>query len=139
MRQLAWLNAVPEGSKKSRLKFYKEQDEESNFLKLPPIEGAEYLVGLLNEAGLLTSNGMGASPLTWAEIESWLRCTQLELTTWEILLVKQMSEVYVGEYSQASEKARPAPFVYADALAVDRQAVASKLKSAFAAFKRKSS
>jgi hypothetical protein len=136
MRHLGWLHATPEGSKVSRLKSYKALDENSSFLKLPKIEGAEYLVSLLHEAGLCSATGMGIFPLPWQEIESWLEVTGLELSTWEKLMIKEMSEAYVGEYNQASAKDRPAPYTYVEET-IDREAVANKLKSVFRSMKRK--
>jgi hypothetical protein len=95
VRQLAWLHAVPEGSKKSRLASY--TDDDSTFLQFPELDGAGYLVNLLQEAGLIMSNGMGVVPLTWQEIESWLRVTELRLSVWEKLIIREMSEAYAAE------------------------------------------
>jgi hypothetical protein len=128
---------VPEGAKKSRLKSYKDFDEASLFLCLPELDGAEYLVTLLFEAGLVQSTGMGASALSWSEIESWLRVTQLNLSVWEKLTIKSMSEVYAGELGVATKKDHPAPYTHVDeALIADREMIASKLKNAFASFKK---
>lgn len=135
---MAWLHATPEGSKKSRLTSLKELDEDSSFLKLPKIEGAEYLVALLFEAGLLESTGMGATALSWSEIESWLRCTSLELSNWEKLMIKTMSDVYVSEYNQSSAKDRAAPYIYVDEVQVKRDEVANKLLNVLRSFKRTS-
>lgn len=124
---------MPEGRKTSRLKSYKDLDENSSFLKLPKLDGADYLVNLLFEAGLLESTGMGAAALSWSEIESWLRVTQLDLSVWERLTIKSMSEVYVAELSTATKKDSPAPYIHADEIhAADRAQVADKLKNAFA-------
>lgn len=139
MRHLAWLHATPEGSKKSRMEQYKALDENSNFLKFPEVSRAEYLVYLLFEAGLVSENGMSVSSLSWQEIESWLNTTQLNLTIWEKLCIKQMSEAYAGEYNRASDKNRSAPYVYVDEeLRTNRELVASKLLTALRSFKRKS-
>lgn len=129
---MAWLAAVPEGAKNSRHKSLKEADENSSFLKLPKIEGAEYLVAFLYEVGLLGSNGMGAVPLTWTEIRNWQDCTGTALNTWELITLKTMSEAYVGEYNQATSKARPAPYSEVDEdVVANRVNVANKLKNAF--------
>ena len=128
---------MPEGAKKSRLKSYKDFDETSSFLTLPNLDGAEYLVTLLFEAGLVQSNGMGVNALSWVEIESWLRVTQLNLSVWEKLTIKSMSEVYAGELSTATKKDSPAPYTHVDvALVADREMIADKLKNAFASFKK---
>jgi hypothetical protein len=102
---------VPEGSKKSRMKGYSEQDEEHLKLRLPNIEEAEYLIQHLYEAGVMLSNGMGATPLTWQEIDAWIRVTQRVVPIWERSLIRELSEAYVSEYNQAADKSRPAPYV----------------------------
>lgn len=122
---------MPEGAKNSRHKSFMEADENSSFLKLPKIDGAEYLVAFLYEAGLYGSNGMGAVALSWAEISKWKECTGTELTPWECSMIKTMSEAYVGEYNQASSKARLAPYSEVDEdVAANRTTVANKLKNA---------
>lgn len=137
MRHLAWLHATPEGSKKSRLKSYKDLDENSSFLKLPNIEGAEYLVALLSEVGFVQHTGMGAVAVPWTEIESWLNCTQLDLSVWEKLTLKEMSEAYATELALATDKTRPAPYVpEVEDIEAQRTRVADKLRNAFQSFKR---
>lgn len=133
---MAWLHAVPEGSKKSRLTFFKEQDENSSFLEFPEVDGAEYLIALLQEAGLMLTNGMAVVPLSWQEIESWLRTTKLDLSIWEKLVIREMSEAYVVELSKATGKDAAAPYT-AVVEEIDRPAVAQKLLSVLRGFKRK--
>lgn len=138
MKKLAWLHAVPEGSKSSRLTTYRELDENSTYLKLPELEDAAYLVGLLYEAGLMSTAGMGALPLSWQEIDAWLRTTERDLSVWEKLMIRELSEVYVGELNQASAKDRESPYIYIpEPTQIDRDAVADKLLNALRGFKRK--
>lgn len=115
-------------------------DENSSFLKLPDIEGAEYLIALLGELGFVSHTGMGATHITWTEIKNWLDTTELELSVWEKLLLKEMSEVYASELSQASAKDYPAPYTAPVDEVVDlvteRKAVDSKLRNVFSSFKR---
>lgn len=138
MRHLAWLNASPEGSKKSRLEAFKARGDDSSFLEFPKIEGAEYMVALFQEAGVMQSNGMGVIPLTWQEIESWLRTTELDLSVWEKLTIREMSEAYVAEFTKASAKDAPAPFVpIVEPEQIDRAAVSNKIADVLRGFKRK--
>lgn len=128
---------MPDGSKNSRLKSYNDLDGGSSYLNLPNLDGAEYLITLLFEAGLVQSTGMGVSPLPWSEIESWLRVTQLDLSVWERLTIKTMSEVYASGLNSSTKKDCPAPYTHVDdVLIADRTAVASKLKNVFSSFKR---
>jgi len=138
MRHMAWLHAVPEGSKNSRLKSFKALDENSSFLQLPNIEGAEYLVALLSEVGFVSYSGVGAIAITWSEIESWLNCTELNLSIWEKLMLKEMSEAYASVLSTATDKHTPAPYIHeVEDIEAQRTKVANKLRSVFNSLKRK--
>lgn len=137
MRQLAWLHAVPEGSKQSRLVDFKGPDGETT-LQFPELEEAAYLVALLQEAGLMSSTGMGAVPLSWQEIDAWLRTTELSLTVWEKLMIKEMSEVYVSDLHKSTAKLAVAPYA-PEVEVIDRPAVAAKLLDVFRGFKRRKS
>jgi len=130
---------VPEGSKKSRLTAFKNSaDDDSTFLQFPEIEGAGYLVALFREAGLAMSNGMGAVPLTWQELDAWLRTTELSLTVWEKLTIREMSEAYASELISSTDKHAAAPYVApVETSEIDRAAVSSKLLSVLRGFKRK--
>jgi hypothetical protein len=121
----------------SRLKSFKDRDENSSFLQLPEIEGAEYMIALLNEAGFVLNTGMGATSLSWSEIESWLRCTQLELPVWEKTTLKEMSEVYAAELAKATDKNMAAPYTHLTEIEEVRKTVDSKLRSVFSSLKRK--
>lgn len=138
---MAWLHAVPEGSKKSRLSVFKAntEDGESSFLQFPDLDGAEYMITLFHEVGPMFSSGMGVIPLPWQEIESWLRTTERELAVWEKLMIREMSEVYVNEFNQASAKDWAAPYVPAiEPEDIDRKAVSDKIGSVLRGFKRQS-
>jgi hypothetical protein len=140
VRHLAYLHAVPEGSKKSRLGAFLESSEggESSFIKFPDIDGAEYLIALFHEAGPMIPTGMGPVPLTWQEIDSWLRCTNLSLSNWEKITIKELSEAYVSELNKATAKDASSPFVPPiEPDEIDRTAVSDKIGSILRGFKRK--
>lgn len=103
-------------------------------LPMPPLEdGEQYLLQLLTEAGTASSNGMGLSGLSWSELESWCKCLDVELSTWELLLIHTLSREYATEYSLASDKDRPAPYTH---IAPEmKQDVDKKLLSALRNFK----
>lgn len=97
------------------------------------------MISLLFEAGLVQQSGMGVAPLSWQEIQAWLATTSLQLTTWEKLTLKAMSEAYASEYNQASDKTRPAPYVFVPEDVdedIDRVAIGNKLKSLFRSLKK---
>lgn len=98
---------------------------------MPDVEtqfAANYIIGLLYECGLMSPSGMGPLPIGWCEIDAWLRLTERELTLWERLLIKQLSEEYVSELSQASDKNRPAPYDSSVVDGIDRNVVENKLR-----------
>lgn len=77
-------------------------------MDFPPLSSYErWLVDLTQDVGL--SSGEGAVT-PWAEIESYLNLSGLELTMWEIKTIRFLSVIYVnGLYEFADEKAAP-PF-----------------------------
>jgi hypothetical protein len=96
------------------------------------------MVAMLQEAGLVMSNGMGANPLTWQEIESWLRVTELELSVWEKLTIREMSEAYCTELAKSTDKHAAPPFTPPAILSPrERTVVASKIATILRSFKRK--
>ena len=116
---MAWLGAVPkppEGSKRAkanapvstltRLDRMKKDRIEP---QMPP-NPAPHIIARLTEIGLTESNGMGASPLSWREIEAWQRNTHVRLAPWEARLMRHLSLEYVGESRRAESENCPAPF-----------------------------
>lgn len=82
---------------------------------------------------------MGITRLSWKEIDAWLnvreKIGEIPLKDYEVSLIRQMSEAYSSEYSQASDKAHPAPYS-AETLDghIDRAAVKNKLTSILGSF-----
>lgn len=135
------MHAIPEGRKESRLSAYKALDEDHPSLEMPDVEtehSADYLVGLLHEAGLMSSTGMGPVPLSWVEIDAWLNCTQLKLDVWEKLLIKSMSEVYVGERLSATDPNGVPPWTKpVSDEEIEREKISNQLLTFLRNFKRK--
>lgn len=111
----------------SRIKRYKADNEDME-VPLPDLGDASYLMNLLSEAGMISQTGMGIAPLTWTEIRSWLECTQLELSTWELITLREMSCAYAGEYSSASDKSAPPPYT-AHVEEIDRAGITNKIQN----------
>jgi hypothetical protein len=116
-----------------------ENVPETQEIPIPEIaEGAEYLVSFFHSAGAATRTGMGLTPLSWMEIEAWVRCNALEdvVTPWELQVIRRLSEAYVTEYALASDPKRKMPYqpVVEE---VDREAVAQKVSSVLSGFKRR--
>lgn len=157
VRQLAYFAAVPDGSKLSRREqregkkeddedtiIIDSDDEEDNLNKVPqetaeipfpeiPM-GAEYLLSFFYSAGCSTQTGMGLVPLSWQEIEAWVRCNGLDdsVTPWELQVVRKLSEAYSAEYSRASDPKRRMPFKpEVKVEEIDHEAVANQVMNVF--------
>lgn len=98
---------------------------------------------------------MGITELSWNEIVQWanqfyslpivtyipvgddqsvpVKSKECSLSTWELLTIKELSAAYAAEYSQASDKNRPAPYSQEE---IDRSALASKFKNILRSFKK---
>lgn len=72
----------------------------------PPLEPAdlcgEYLT-LLFEAGPVQSGGMGATALSWSEIDAWLRRSGEQLSPPEVRLIRALSGVYAAALRDMTE------------------------------------
>lgn len=104
---------------------------------MPPLGEEEYLINLWQEAGAVSSNGMGMTSLSWLEIEAWLNTLEVELDIWEKLLIKRLSTEYANEFALSSDPKRSAPFSEMP----DEEArvfVGNKIKNVLGMFKKPS-
>lgn len=119
---------------------FKAMDEEHPMLEMPDIESehaAGYIIGLLQEAGLMSSNGMGPVPISWQEISNWLSVTGTEIGVWEKLIIKSLSEEYVSELIQANEPNRAAPYTKPSPEEIERARIADKIMNTLSKFIRR--
>lgn len=80
------------------------------------------MLGLFFDSGQAISTGMGLVPISWVEMDAWIRVNSLELTLWEIETIKKMSEAYCRENALAVDPQRPAPYkVVTEDLSEDEQ------------------
>jgi hypothetical protein len=118
VRQVAWMNAVPDnptakGRKpqgmQSRAEALRAQGAE---VPLPPLrEEAEHLVGYLFDVGPVLPAVLGVVPLPYSELQAWQQQSGLDLQPWEVKLLRQLSRDYAIEAKAASDAGRPAPWV----------------------------
>ena len=133
VRHLAWLASCPVDTTKSKDKRNRYQrfesiDPEAPELTPPELDGEEYLVNLLHEAGPVGSNGYGVEGLKWSEIHSWIATTGLFLCPWECVLIKEMSEAYASEFNKSNGKETPPPY---KVITLSREEVSSKVMDVF--------
>lgn len=101
---------------------------------------------------------MGLSELSWSEIVQWANqfystpvmvyvpagddqfiptpTKECSLSTWELLTIRELSAAYAAEYSQASDKNRPAPYTPVSEDEIDRVALANKFRNILRSFKK---
>lgn len=128
IRYSAWLNATPE-----RVSATLEKSEAPQFTRLealrhnwvlgkrgrkaedyepdmPPLNGSAYLVAHLYEVGPTLAGGMGPAPLTFEELEAWMNVTGVDLDSWEVRFIHELSKEYLSEYYKAGKRDREAPW-----------------------------
>lgn len=146
---MAWLQAVPndtELEQNAKNKKFKKNtstrfqrlfpsEESREYFQMPDLLDGFYIVNYLNTVGPAISNGMGIVPITWAELYSWIQCSQYVVSPYECDLLIKLSQAYTSEFNQASDPRRPAPYVITEALP-SKQEVDNKLKNFFGQFKK---
>lgn len=112
---MAWLQATPdkkpdkEPPPKSR--WQQLEDRKSALVALPEIKSGGYLLSWLDELGWYSIGGMGSPiPLSWTDIDSWARVTQTNIDSDDALLIRHLSKLFVGKFSEAKDPSCPAPF-----------------------------
>lgn len=136
VRHAAWLNAAPDppeskGPKPpppiSRREALEAEDIEP---EMPPIEWGRHILDYLWDVGPAMAGGMGPSPLTCGELQSWQDQMGIELQPWELQLLRRLSKDYVGESSRATERDCPAPW-QSEEFQPDRRLAAIDQRDAF--------
>lgn len=77
--------------KKARIETLHEEDP---LREMPETDYVDDIVNAFHTIGRVSANGMGASPLPWAEIEAFCNSSLIDLRGWPALQVRKMSETY---------------------------------------------
>lgn len=100
----------------------------------PPPPETAYLWRWFRDLEMARQGGqMGPQPLTYQEMEAWSRLARVRLTPWEADCLRSLDVVYLNDYAKDKAGDNAAPMT--EDGEVDRDAVASGLKNAFASFK----
>lgn len=119
VRQLAWLNAVPERADSdksktravSRLEALRRLRKDDHYMPgVPPVEVGAHLAMWLFEIGPVMASGMGSAPISESEMRAWQDNTCTRLTPWEARTIRALSRSYVAELSEAVDRVRPPPW-----------------------------
>lgn len=130
---MAWLHATSKpkqpkkGSGEAPKLSRQDQMKKSGLAVQMPPNPAPHIIGWLIEIGLTGSNGMGAVPISWHEINEWQAGTGISLSSFETRLIHKLSVEYVAEGRRAEDEGCPAPWA-APVTDDDRRVSEAKLR-----------
>lgn len=108
----AWLHATP-GSDKAENKDDRSRAKRMNLdlhdIDMPPLDGADWLIEWLFDAGPVGNDGMGQRGLTWSELQAWRDLTGTLITAPEARALRTLSQAYAAA-SAAAQKEHCKPF-----------------------------
>lgn len=113
-KQLGWLHTKT--SAKAKQTRGQQQGADA---KLPPINGAEYVLEIALDIGL--------SGTTWRDVQAWCDVKRTQLTPWESNAVMEMSRTYAASMNEYRDKMAGAPYVPGT---IDRDKVAADVRQA---------
>lgn len=76
---------------------------------MPP-NPAPHIIDWLIEIGLVGGGGMGAAPISWQEIDAWVRRTGVAIEPWVARLIRRLSSAYVAYGRKAEDENCPPPW-----------------------------
>jgi len=142
---LAWLHSTPKNPKSNKLQNKTEQrdltrgekiEQNGGSILYPYVGEASYLLDYWQGAGMVCPSGMGPTALTSCELESWQRCSGIQLTPWEFQTIRDMSRAYINQSAASDDLNCPPPYIE-QVLEFDRNIVAKKIGDALKLFTRK--
>ncbi|MCA1807265.1 MAG: hypothetical protein LC687_05395 [Actinobacteria bacterium] len=95
----------------------------------PPDVKAHYLIEVLSSLGFIKSTGFGLEPITFLDINQWIKAYGVKLSIWEIEQILSLSRQYVVKNREFDEKPAAAPYTETVTARVD---VSKRLRQAFA-------
>ena len=125
VKQLAWLNTIPEKEKRPR------RDTVGG--DLPPITAGVYLIELLFEIGPAQPLAM-SSPVAISELEiaAWQKNRGISLSAWEAGTIRRLSQDYASALAKAGQASCPPFYMSPERMTEDRRAKISKAMSSWA-------
>ena len=138
VRHSAWLGAVPEaapGARADAAKLSRREriERDGGEIEMPPFDDGEYLIAYLYELGPTVAAGMGAGPVTFAEMAAWQVARGFELEPWEARLLRRLSVDYLAESHRATERNCPPPWGGSVAVRVSHDRAAARALELFLA------
>lgn len=100
---------------------------------MPAFDEGEYLIAYLYELGPTVASGMGAGPVTFAEMAAWQAARGFELAPWEARLLRRLSVDYLAESNRATKRDCLPPWGGSIAVRVSRNKAAARALELFLA------
>lgn len=97
---------------------------DSPLLEMPEVELCSNLLDYVIDIGIANSAGFGLTPLTWTDLLSWSKLTNVELTSWESKQLMDLSRSFTSYFSKYDDKEIPAPHVVEE---FDREKVSQSI------------
>ena len=79
-------------------------------MEMPPIEHGQYLLDYAFEIGPSKSTGQGPTVIDWVDIKAWVDLNELQLDSWEVLVVREISKAFVAQYYMSEGSLVPSPY-----------------------------
>ena len=102
-------------------------------IEMPPFDEGEYLIAYLYELGPTVAAGMGAGPVTFAEMCAWQVARGFELEPWEARLLRRLSVDYLAESHRATQRDCRPPWGGSIAVRVSQDRAAARALELFLA------
>ncbi len=106
MKHLAYLNASPDGSKKSRAEVCRQVARKSP--DMPDTVGGEHLIEYMLTIGPGMAGAMGYVPLDFAEIAAWDSINLLNMH--ERKIIRDLSRTYIAQSNISTKASCLAPW-----------------------------
>lgn len=94
---------------------------------------APHIYQQLIEVGPSMAGAMGAAPLTFGEIDAWVRRAGITLPPWQAKMLVRLSRDYVGELHRAEEHGCPPPWAEEPISDDKRAAISREISTGFKA------
>lgn len=125
--------AVGARAESAKLSRRERIERDGGEIEMPPVDQGEYLIGYLYEMGPTVSAGMGAGPVSFAELVAWQAARGFELEPWEARLLRRLSVDYLAESHRATQRDCQPPWGGSIAVRISHDRAAARALDLFLA------
>lgn len=77
---------------------------------MPEIEYGQYLLDYAFEIGPAKSASAGPAVIDWVDVQAWVSLHKLQLDSWELLVIREISKAFVSQWYTSEGSMTPAPY-----------------------------